>query len=159
MHRFLLFVFVVLINGFGLIACSGVEPVVDLEAEIGLVRAADRALLEAETNRDLDAALALIGEGVVLQPPDAPPVTGREAVRAFYADWFGIPYTGIYADSDKIVVSASGDLAYLIGNSRIDLDVSAGGDRLEGKYISLWQKVDGRWLCTGVSWSGNVPSG
>jgi ketosteroid isomerase-like protein len=156
MYRFLL---IVLICGVALSACSNSTPLVDLDAEVAQIRASDRALLDAETNRDLDAAMALFAEGAVLHPPEAPPVIGREAVRAFYADWFGIPYTGIYPDSDTVVLSSAGDLAYLIGNSHIEMDASAGGGRLDGKYVSLWRKVSGRWLCTGVSWSGNTPSG
>jgi ketosteroid isomerase-like protein len=103
--------------------------------------------------------MALFGEDAVLQPPEAPPIVGRDAVRSFYSDWFAVPYTGIYSDSDTVVVSSAGDLAYLIGNSHMDMDTAAGGDRLEGKYISLWRKVEGQWLCAGVSWSGNSPSG
>jgi ketosteroid isomerase-like protein len=133
--------------------------VVDQETEVELIRAADRALLEAETRRDLPGAMALFAEGAIIQPPDAPPVVGREAVRAFYDDWFALPYAGIYPDSSRVAVSASGDLGYLIGYSYIEMDAAAGGGRLDGKYISLWRKVDGRWLCAGVSWSGNSPSG
>jgi ketosteroid isomerase-like protein len=137
--------------------CSRAEPVVDLEAEIEMVRAADRALLEAETDRDLEAAMMFFGEGAILHPPEAPPVIGLEAIRAFYEEWFGIPYTGIYSDSATVVVSSGGDLAYLIGNSHIEIDASAGGGRNEGKYVSLWRKPGGRWLCTFVSWSANLP--
>ena len=156
MYRFFIFV---LINGVALSACSDTKPAVDLEAEVEKVRAADQALLEAETNRDLDAAMVLFAEGAVLHPPDAPPIIGREAVQAFYADWFGVPYTGIYSDSTTVVVSSAGDLAYLIGISHLEMDAPVGGGRLDGKYISLWQKVNGRWLCAGVSWSGTAPSG
>ncbi len=154
MYRFLCIVLLISVMSSG---CSGAGPVVDQEAEIGFVRAADRALLEAETNRDLDAAMALFGEGAILHPPDAPPVIGRQAIRAFYEEWFGVPYTGIYSDSATVMVSSAGDLAYLIGSSHIDIDPSAGGGQLEGKYVSLWRKLDGRWLCTGVIWNGNAP--
>lgn len=156
MNRTLLFF---LIGSVAFSACSNAKPVADREADAALIRAADRALLDAETKRDLDAAIALFSEDAVLHPPDTPPVRGREAVRAFYSDWFAIPYTGIYSDSDTVVVSSAGDLAYLIGNSHVEMDASAGGGRLDGKYISLWRKVNGQWLCTGVTWSGNAPGG
>ena len=150
---------ILLVIGLALAACASSESAGDLEAEAGLIRTADRTLLEAETRRDLEGAMVLFAEDAVLQPPDAPPVIGREAVREFYADWFGVPYVGIYSDSDRVIVSASYDLAYLIGTSHMEMDTSAGGERFDGKYISLWRKVDGRWLCVGVSWSGNAPSG
>lgn len=135
--------------------CSTNGPGIDLTAEIQNIRDSDRALLQAETNRDLDGVMEYIAEGAVFQPPNSPPIIGHDAIREFYKEWFNIPYIGIYCESDTIVVSSSGDLACLIGNSYMELDKSTGKNRLDGKYITIWQKHTDRWLCIAVSWSGN----
>lgn len=138
-------------------SCSADGPEIDREALVREVREADRAMLQAETERDLEAAMMHFAEGAVLQPPNAPPVAGLEAIRQFYARQFEIPYSGIVCESDTIIVSTCGDLAYLLGNSYYEFEAEDGTTRLPGKYISIWQRMEGKWLCTAVSWSGNQP--
>jgi ketosteroid isomerase-like protein len=137
------------------VGCSANGPGVDLTAEIEKIRNSDRALLQAETKRDLEGVMEYLAEGAVYHPPNSPPIIGHEAIRGFYKEWFGIPYTGIHCDSDTIVVSSSGDVAYLIGDSHMELDMSTGMNRLDGKYITIWRKLSDKWLCVAVSWSGN----
>jgi ketosteroid isomerase-like protein len=81
--------------------------------------AADKALVAAETARDLELAMAYLAPDVILRPPDRPMVVGREAVREFYAEWFAMPYTAIQVQAQTVTVAASGDLAYLVGRVRL----------------------------------------
>jgi ketosteroid isomerase-like protein len=136
-------------------ACTAPGSRDDISDEIQMIRDADQALLMAEKQRDLDAVMEYIAEGAIYHPPNAPPVVGREAIRDFYLEWFKIPYLGIYRDSDSIVIAFSGELACLIGNSHIDIKTETGRERLEGKYITVWRKFEGKWFCVAVSWSGN----
>lgn len=138
-----------------LAGCSTNTSEIDLSAEIQEIRASDRALLAAETNRDLEAAMSLLSENAVFQPPEAGPVIGYEAIREFYDKQFSIPYSRIVCESDTIIISKCGDLAYLLGNSYYEFEGTNGINRLDGKYISIWQKTGDRWLCVAVSWSGN----
>jgi ketosteroid isomerase-like protein len=134
------------------------EASVDLPAEIQRIRDSDRALLRAETERDLEGAMEHIAAGAVLQPPNAPPVVGTTAIRAFYREWFETPYRAIVWESDTVMTSSAGDLAYLVGKSRVELETPDGVNQFPGKYITIWRKTDGRWLCVAVSWSGNQPA-
>jgi ketosteroid isomerase-like protein len=146
----ILFTLILLVN-----ACSDAEEWSHQEEELQLIRKADQALLTAENQRNLVAAMHYIAAEAIYHPPNAPPVVGQEEIRKFYLDWFKIPYAGIFRDSDSIVVASSGELAYLIGNSHIDLKSDTGIHRIEGKYITIWRKVNGQWLCAAVSWNGN----
>lgn len=137
------------------IACSNPGGGIHPEDEIQLIRKADQALLTAENQRDLDAAINHVAEQAIYHPPNAPPVVGHEEIRKFYLDWFNIPYSGIFRDSESIVLASSGELACLIGSSHIDLKSDSGINRIEGKYFTIWQKVNGRWLCVAASWNGN----
>jgi ketosteroid isomerase-like protein len=135
--------------------CSTHKAQVDLTAEIQRIRAADRALLHAESERTLDGAMKLIADEAVFQPPDAPPVTGTASIRAFYREWFETPYRAIVCESDTIIVSSNCDLAHVVGNSRIELVTPDGVILVPGKYLTIWRKFDDKWFCVAASWSGN----
>jgi len=137
------------------VGCSTNDTDIDLAGEKKKIREADRSLLLAETKRNLDGAMRYIAQDAIFHPPNTPPVMGDKAIRDFYKEWFNIPYCGIYCESDTIFISASGDLAYLIGNSYIAFDTPTGKNRFDGKYITIWRKTSDRWLCVAVSWSGN----
>ena len=96
-----------------------------------------------------------IAEGAVFHPPSTPPIIGHKAIRDFYKEWFKVPYSGTFCDSDTVIISSSCDLAYLIGNSYMEFDTPTGKNRLNGKYITVWRKINDKWLCVAVSWSGN----
>jgi len=137
--------------------CTNNNIKIDHSAEIQKIRAADRDMLRAETERDLETAMTCFATNAVFQPPNAPPVIGQDAISEFFSKQFEIPYSGIYCESDTIVVSKSGDMAYLLGNSYYAFDTPGGSHKLDGKYITIWQKIEGKWLCVAVSWSGNKP--
>lgn len=141
-----------------LTGCSSNVPEIDLAAQIQEIRAADRALLEAETERDLEAAMLLLSKDAVFQPPGTQPIIGHEEIREFYGKQFNIPYSGIVCESDTIIISNCSDLACLLGNSYYQFEGPDGINRLYGKYITIWQKTSDRWLCVAVSWSGNESS-
>jgi hypothetical protein len=56
-----------------------------------------------------------------------------------------------------VVISKSSDLAYLIGNSYYELKTADRAKRIDGKYMTIWRKIENKWLCVAVSWSGNKP--
>ena len=139
--------------------CSTNRSKIDALEEIKKIRDSDRALLSAETQRDLEGAMEYIAEGAVFHPPSTPPIIGHQAIRNFNKEWFKVQYSGIFCDSDTVIISSSYDLAYLIGNSHMAFDTPTGKNRLDGKYITVWRKVDDKWLCVAVSWSGNESTG
>ena len=147
---FALFSLLILIAG-----CSTRDESIDLEQEKQTVRDLDRAMLLAETQRNLEKVMDLIGEGAIFHPPGNPPIAGRDAIRNFYKDWFKVPYTEIVSENSEIWVSESKDLACLIGNSYMGFNNPDGEIRSVGKYTSIWKKVNNKWLCFYVSWSGN----
>jgi ketosteroid isomerase-like protein len=126
--------------------------------EIQAICNADKGLIEAEVSRDIEAVMGFIASGVVLHPPGRPPVIGRESVREFYAEWFAIPYTTIDVYEQQAAVAASGDLAYVLGQSALVLSGPQGDLPLPGKYLSIWRKIDDQWLLAAISWTANEPS-
>ena len=124
------------------------------------IRQADQALLQAEEQRDLESTMSLVAPHAVFQPPGLPAIVGHEAIRRFYEhQWFALPYVEMFGKADKIVVAASGDLAYLDGRSHLMLEISGEQVLSEGKYLGVWQRIEGHWRLVAISWTANEPAG
>ncbi len=121
--------------------------------------AADRALIAAESSRDLELAMTYMAPNVILQPPDMPMVVGYEAAREYYSVWFAVPYTSIQVRAQTVNVASSGDIAYIVGESSFVLSNSQGEQQVPGKYLGVWKKIDGNWKLAAISWSGDAASG
>jgi ketosteroid isomerase-like protein len=142
------------------VGCTGNRsPSEDIGAIVDQVRQADQALLKAEEQRDLEGAMVLIAPHAVFQPPGLPAIEGDEAIRRFYEQhWFTLPYVEISGQADTIVVAASGDLAYLDGRSHLMLEISGEQVLSEGKYLGVWQRIEGHWRLVAMSWTANEPA-
>ena len=140
--------------------CAGNRSAsMDIEAVVDQIRQADQALLQAEEQRDLESAMALVAPHAVFHPPGLPAIVGNEAIRRFYEQrWFTIPYVEISGQADTIVVAASGDLAYLDGRSHLMLEISGEQVLSEGKYLGVWQRIEGHWRLVAISWTANEPA-
>ena len=139
------------------VSCTGNRDASeDVELIVEQIRQADQALLRAEQQRDLESAMALVALDAVFQPPGLPAIVGHEAIRRFYEQrWFTLPYVEIYGKADRIVVAASGDLAYLDGRSHLMLEISGEQVLSEGKYLGVWQRIEGHWRLVAISWTAN----
>ena len=117
----------------------------------------------AEIFKRGDAAgiAALYTRDARLMPPDAPLMTGTEAITAF---WQGAMNMGIKeATLETIdVESSGGDLATEIGQFTLSMETPDGrGDRVAqiGKYIVLWKRDGETWKLHADIWNGNAPAG
>ena len=128
-------------------------------AEVDKICAADKALIAAETSRDIESAMAYMAPDVILQPPDNPMVVGYEAVREFYTEWFALPYTAIQVTAQTVTVASSGDIAYLVGESSLIFVGPQEESQVPGKYLGVWRKIDDVWRLAALSWTGNAAIG
>ena len=138
-------------------ACAG--PQVDIAAETAAVRARSEGIAAAEAAQDTEAALAFWAPDAVAQPAGAPQVQGHDAIRALYGQFFG---SGQLKDfegtASHLVVSQGGDLAYEYGVNRMVLS-GPEGDLLDvGKYLGVWQKIEGEWYVVALSFTSDTPA-
>ena len=128
--------------------------------------AADLAALEANAEAyeaayaagDADALAALHADDAVRMPPNAPPVVGKEAIKASFQATFE-QFDGKIALSLE-EVEVTGDWAFVRGASPVTLTPKAGGDPLqsEGKYMSIRKRQpDGSWKIFRTIWNSNDP--
>ena len=127
---------------------------------------ADLAALEAIAEEyeaaysagDADALVALHTDDAVRMPPNAPPVIGKDAIRASFQATFE-QFDGKIALSLE-EVEVAGDWAFVRGASPVTLTPKAGGEPLqsEGKYISIRKRQpDGSWKIFRTIWNSNDP--
>jgi ketosteroid isomerase-like protein len=112
--------------------------------------------LEAEFKRHANAgdaaalAEAFYAEDAQLLPPNAPLVTGRSAIRAY---WEGFLKTGASDLSlETGITYSSGDLMYGVGK----YGFTVSGTRQTGKYLVVFQKQsDGSYRAAADAFNSN----
>lgn len=142
----------------GLIVLVGCQKAaVDTSADEAAIRAATVAWNTDYNAGDGTALAAHYTEDAVLLPPDAPAASGRAAIGEFLAAnsaattaaglKFNIPGDG--------PVQVSGDLAYESGS--FNVTDAAGATVATGKYIGVFNKIDGKWLLVRDTWNSDAP--
>lgn len=129
------------------------ERTIDLAAEEQAIREQTAAIFAAEAARDMDGFLAHFSPEVVVQPEGAPTIVGTEALRAMQEAFYELPYTDFAMEPRRVVVAASGDLAYDIGPWRIAFDGDEGPTEARGKSTLVWKRSDDRWRIVLMSFS------
>ncbi|NJD17978.1 MAG: DUF4440 domain-containing protein [Gemmatimonadetes bacterium] len=117
-------------------------PVVDLAAEEQAIRAASAAWLAAAQSKDWASAAANFADDGIAYPDHKDPVVGPVANRAaMESQWAGTPNATITWTTTKVVVAASGDLAYEMGSFVLANE----GEEDRGNYVTVWKKTAAAW--------------
>lgn len=130
-------------------------------ASVGMDRQAAEALVEdfdrAMNAGDVDALMATFSDGPVSLPPNAPPVVGRDAVRAFWASFLG--QGDLEVDNVLVEFHSRGDLTVARGTYELTITPAEGAPiQDDGKWVAWWQRgADGAWRTLGNAWSSNNP--
>ncbi len=147
---------VIAVSVVALAACK--PAAVDTTADEATIRASAPAWATAFNAGDADAIAAFYAEDGVLQPPNAPAVAGRDAIRAFMADFI----EGAKAAGQTVNIPASeaigvsGDMAYDAGAFTV---TDASGATVDtGKFLAVYKKKDGKWLYVRDIWNSDMPA-
>ena len=106
----------------------------------------------------MDALVALHTGDAIRMPPNAPPVIGKEAIRASFQATFEQFAGKITLSLEE--VEFAGDRAFVRGASPVTLTPKAGGEPLQddGKYVSIRKRQpDGSWKIFWTIWNSNNP--
>lgn len=127
----------------------------DREAIIAQIEGWEAAL----TTDDTDAFVALYEEGAVLMPPNAPSITGGEAIRTVTGGLFDeatiVLDTVVY---DELVIA--GDWAFARDSYEVTSIPKAGGEEVQEslKSIRIWRRqADSSWKIARHIWNANEP--
>src|SRR5579859_5653356 len=132
--------------GFTL-ACQPQAPPDTRAADESAVRDVDAQWSRAAAAKDVESIVSYYAEDAALMTPNAPILTGKEAIRGFWKSMLANPGFSVGWKATKSEVARSGDLAYLIGAYELTVNDPGGkavNDR--GKYSEVWRKqADGKW--------------
>ena len=95
----------------------------------------------------IDKILSYWADDAVVMSPGQPPIKGKKAIREMIEGTSKIPGFKISWEPLSVVVSKSGDLAYMIEQNQITVSDSLGNPLTEfNKSVTIWRKEnDGSW--------------
>lgn len=130
-----------------MLTTSSCAPGVDTEAESVAIRDAMAEWVEAENAKDLERMLSFFTDDASLLPPGVPIATGKEAIRGLLSQSIAIPGLTLSAQTTKVEVGGSGDLAYSLGLYEATVNDPQGKPiTCDGKFVVVWRKQpDGSW--------------
>lgn len=138
------------------LAVFSVESVAaDSAKEVTALRAVDQQWEKAYNAGNAEGVASLYDENAVLLPPGAPAVSGRAAIKAFFAkDTAESQKAGIvFTLGSKADGGVSGDMGWQSG-SYVAKD-KAGKVVETGKYLSVSRKTGGKWLYVRDTWNAD----
>lgn len=118
---------------------------VDLDAEEQAIREADEAMLSAARGHDASGFADAFADDGRLMFPYAPTAEGRDDIRTKTEEDFGAPGFEVEWSTESVDVAESGDMAYSFGRYNLGMETPDGPMEDEGKFLTVWKKVDGEW--------------
>ncbi len=143
------------------LAASGCTPQVDVEAEAAAIRElTDVEWMEAGQAKDIERWVSFHTDDALLLLPNAPLLTGKEAIRAVVSDLLlNRGYNGSW-ETTKVEVARSGDLAYSYGPQETTVNDAEGNPVTDRqKWVAVWKKQpDGSWKCAVLILNSDGPT-
>ncbi|MDO8966584.1 nuclear transport factor 2 family protein [Algoriphagus sp.] len=142
---------------FGLAGCAPApenvatpEPVVvetkpDMSAIKAEIQAIETAFAAADNARDINAILAFYSDDAVTMGPGEPMSVGKAAIQKSIEAGFAKSAAGSTVAYDVLEVFGDGNTVTEVGKStRKD---ASGKVTYTGKYMAIWEKRDGKYVC------------
>lgn len=124
------------------------------------VRAADADSLKAAQAKDCERWATFYASDASLFPPNAPIVTGRDAIRNFCSQLAANAGFAISWQIAKVEVSRAGDLAYAQGSYEMTLNDAKGKPVTDrGKWVVVHKRqADGTWKFVADIFNSDLPA-
>jgi uncharacterized protein (TIGR02246 family) len=140
-----------------LAGCARTAPPTGTGDDVDAIRSGTANWVEAYNAGDVDKLVAHYADDAVLMPPGAAPVSGREAIKQYFAaDITASKAAGESFVLDPDSVGVSGDSAWHAGEFH---DKGPDGSSKDaGKFVELWRRVNGNWVIVRDIWNDNAPA-
>ena len=132
----------ILVSGCEIDVQTDAPPGIDVVAEAEEIKALEKEWSDLYVAGDLEGITALLSRDTVLLPPGATPVTGVSAVRSATEEMLSDDSVEVSWSSTAAFVAPSGEMAYDYGVAKT---VNPDGSVVEGSYLVVWVKEDGKW--------------
>jgi uncharacterized protein (TIGR02246 family) len=135
-------------------------PVVDILAETEAISKIEDQWNDAIKGKDKDRILGIFAPDAVVMNANTPTCVGLQSIRKSLESWFSdssIYHNTSTSEIDTIEVSASGELAYVRGNSRLSIITPGGIVEETDKWITIYRKTNGEWKAIVDIWNSDMP--
>ena len=132
----------------------------DTKAEETKIRALDVAWVKAAATKNPDAWDAFYSEDALVLPPNEKTAKTKDAIRTLIAGLMGMPGLKLNWTTERVEVSAGGDMAYAYGLYTMSAKDAKGKPFTDtGKTLEIWKKqANGEWKCVVDTWNSDLPA-
>lgn len=123
----------------------------ELRAEI---QAMEDAYAEAQNAKDPDGVVVYYADDAVNMPNNQPAVSGKAAILDRVREDMARDTAGTTTTFQVTDIKAAGDLLVEAGTST---STDAAGNVTTGKYVSVFEKRDGKYVCIRDIWNNDAP--
>jgi len=143
------------------VACQREAAVDTRAADERAIRTADAACLKAAQAKDTEGVLSCYADDASWLPPNAPILTGKQAIRTGWSQLLRSPGFAISWQITKLQVSRSGDLAYALYSYELTIQGPTAKPITDrGKDMAVWNKQpDGGWRIVADTYNSDQPPG
>jgi uncharacterized protein (TIGR02246 family) len=131
----------------------------DLRAEGEALMALSRDWSARAATEPIDNWIDIWADDAVMMPPGLPPVRGKAAIRQYVEAAAQMPGFQIRWEPESVVVSQSGDLAYMFERNVVTVNDPQGkAVTTHGKVVTVWRRgADGAWRNVVDMWNEAPP--
>lgn len=126
----------------------------DMTALRAELQSMEDAYAKAQIARDADGVVKYYADDAVSHAPNKPAARGKAAILALTKEQMAADTTSTSIQFEVVDVFAQGNLAVEVGKSTT---THQDGSKTTGKYISVFEKRNGKWLCIRDSYSDDAP--
>jgi len=130
------------------------------EADVKAIKDVEAAWVKDAATKDVERFLAYYSDDGVVLLPNAPPISGKDNIRAALKPMMADPNFALTFSSSRVEAARSGDLAYSQGSYSMTMtDPKTHMPMTErGKYIMVFKKqADGSWKTVEDMISSDMP--
>lgn len=141
---------VIIAAGLMFAACNAPEeaPAVvktDMASVKSQIQELENAWADASNARNLEPILAMMADDAITMPENKPMVVGKAAIKEYMEAQMAKNSEGSTVSFETVEVFGSEDQVTEVGKY-IDKDAS-GKVTSTGKYVAVWEKRDGKYVC------------
>jgi ketosteroid isomerase-like protein len=137
------------------------ENKIDTKSEGEKLMQISRDWSKSAATDSIEKTLSYWADDAVVMSPGQPLIKGKNSIREMVAGTSKIPGFKISWEPLSVVVSKSGDMAYMIEQNQITVNDSLGKPLTEfNKGVTIWRKEpDGSWKNVVDMWNANPSNG
>jgi uncharacterized protein (TIGR02246 family) len=135
-----------------LLAGAGLARAQDSQVHAG-IEATNQELIAALARGDAAGVAATYTPDAQMFPANSGVVSGRAAIEKLWQEWITAGYTNLTLDT--VEVEGFGDTAHEVGTYTMP---GKDGKLLDGKYVVIWKRHQGKWRLHRDIWTTNMPA-